>query len=450
MSETTPRSARTPELHGSPGRGLTTATLAFFAGLTSIVFYGAAGPTFMEALGLTGAHTGLLLSSPHISKAVLRIPFGAWVDEVGGKLPFLVLLGLTSAGLAGVVAILWMYYPDNFDESLYWWLVLCGFVGGAGGATFSVGVPQTSYWFPASRQGWALGVYAGAGNVGPGIVNYLLPVAIGAWGLTYAYIGWLTFLLVVTAVYALIAVDSYYFQLRDRGVDDERAREMAEAGGQEVFPSGGTWASLRDSATNGLTWVLVFLYTVSFGGGFTALTAWFPTYWKEFHFHDTETLWMAGLLAGLFTVYGSLIRIPGGSLSDRFGGERVAVGSFLVMAAGAAVLTVASSTLPAIVGMVIIGTGMGVANAAVFEMVPVYVPDAVGGASGWIGGLGGAGTLVILPVLGMFVDGYGKVGYARGFAVFVGLSLLCALISLGLDRLGPDRAPDQTPEAPAH
>ncbi len=426
-------------LRGTPRRGLTTATVAFFAGLTSIVFYGAAGPTFMEALGLTGAHTGLLLSSPHISKAVLRIPFGAWVDEVGGKLPFLVLLGLTTVGLAGVVVLLWLYYPDRFDRSLYWWLVLCGFVGGAGGATFSVGVPQTSYWFPSDRQGWALGVYAGAGNVGPGVVNYLLPLAIAAWGLTGAYVSWLGFLVLVTAFYALTAVDSYYFQLRQRGLEDDRAREVARSEGQEVFPSGDTWSSLRDSASNGRTWILVFLYTVSFGGGFTALTAWFPTYWKELHFHDTETLWMAGLLAGIFTVYGSLIRIPGGSLSDRFGGEVVAVGSFLVMVAGAGLLTLSSTVVPAITGMMILGTGMGVANAAVFELVPVYVPDAVGGASGWIGGIGGAGTLVILPVLGTFVDVFGRSGYARGFLVFVALSAICALISYGLKRTEPAR-----------
>lgn len=425
------------ELRGTPLRGLTTATLAFFAGLTSIVFYGAAGPTFMEALGLTGAHTGLLLSSPHISKAVLRIPFGAWVDEVGGRLPFLVLLGLTTLGLAGVVGLLWTHYPDRFDRSLYWWLVLCGFVGGAGGATFSVGIPQTSYWYPVDRQGWALGVYAGVGNLGPGLVNFLLPLLIGAWGLTSGYVSWLVLLLVVTVLYAVAAVDPYYFQLRGRGLDDERSREIARSKGQEVFPSGGTWSSLKESAANGRTWILVFLYTVSFGGGFTALTAWFPTYWKQFHFHDTGTLWMAGLLAGIFTVYGSLIRIPGGSLSDRFGGEAVAIGSFLVMVAGSGILAVASSVGPAVTGMMILGTGMGVANAAVFEMVPVYVPDAVGGASGWIGGLGGAGTLVILPVLGVFVDVYGRVGYARGFVVLLVLSAVCALLSYGLKRTVP-------------
>jgi len=434
-------------LAGTPNTGLTMATIAFFAGLTSIVFYGAAGPTFMEALGLSGAHTGLLLSSPHLSKALLRIPFGAWVDEVGGKTPFLILLSLTILGMAGVVGLLFLYYPGNFGDHLYWPLVAFGLIGGAGGATFSVGIPQTSYWFPKDKQGYALGVYAGAGNVGPGIVNYVLPVAIGIWGLTMAYSGWLLFLLVVTGLYWLFATDSYFFQLRANGVEQDTAREISENLGQEVFPSGNTWASLQTSAQNYRTWVLVFLYTVSFGGGFTALTAWFPTYWKQLHFAQTDTLWMAGLAAGIFTVYGSLIRIPGGSLSDRYGGENVAIASFGIMAAGAALLTVTTAPLVAFLGMMILGTGMGVANAAVFELVPVYIPDAVGGASGWIGGLGGAGTLVMLPALGLFVDAYGKVGYARGFILFVFLSAICAGISYVLKIKAPSsrQSAGQTP-----
>lgn len=448
MSDQT-RLKDTHNLAGTPHTGLTMATLAFFAGLTSIVMYGAAGPTFMEALGLTGLQTGLLLSSPHISEALFRIPFGAWVDEVGGKKPFLILLGLTVVGMTGVVLTLFLYYPDNFGPHLYWPLVVFGFIGGAGGATFSVGIPQTSYWFPKEEQGFALGVFAGGGNIGPGVINYLLPVLIGIWGLTMAYSGWLLFLGVVTVLYALYATDSYYFQLRSDNVEPDAAEDISKDLGQEVFPSGDTWQSLQVSARNHRTWILVFLYAISFGGGFTALTAWFPTYWKAFHFQQEGTLWMAGLAAGLYTVYGSLIRIPGGSLSDQYGGESVATFSFGTMAAGAGILSIATTPLPAFLGMMILATGMGVANAAVFELVPLYVPDAVGGASGWIGGIGGAGTLVILPLLGSVVDAYGQIGYARGFLLFVLLSLLCAAISYSLQS-NPPVAESPVEEAPVH
>jgi len=416
-------------LTGYPNLGLWTATLGLFAGLTTIVFYGVAGPEFKESLELSGVLLGLLLSSPHVSKAFLRIPFGAWVDEVGGRKPFLILLGLSIAGMSGLVFLLFSYYPADFSASLFPALLFFGILGGAGGATFSVGIPKTTYWFPADEQGYALGFYAGIGNIGPGVFNFIIPLLIGLWGLTAAYFGWLAFLVVATVIYALYAVDAYYFQLIDKGIEHSRAKNISQDLGQDYFPSGNTWASLKESAANGKTWILVFLYSISFGGGFTSLTAWFPTYWYSFH---DVSLVIAGLLAAVFTIYGSLIRVPGGSLSDRYGGENIAAISFGIMTVGALLLTVFSSFFYALLGMMILGTGMGVANAAVFELVPKYIPDAVGGASGWIGGIGGAGTLIILPVLGKLVDIYGQIGYARGFVVFIVLSAICAAISYGL------------------
>lgn len=420
---------------GTPSRGLTMATLGFFAGLTTIVFYGAAGPILEEHLALSGIFHGLLLGSPHLSKAILRIPFGAWVDEVGGKKPLLILLASTIAGTGGLVVTLFLTYPENFDMSLYPLLVLFGFLAGAGGATFSVGITQTSYWYPSHKQGFALGAFAGVGNIGPGMVVYVLPVLIGIGGLAMAYSTWLVFLIVVTAVYAVFAVDPYFFQLRKNGKGDDEAKQIADELGQDIFPSGGTWNSLRKSASNRRTWVLVFLYTVSFGGGFTSLSAWFPTYWDLFH---ELTLAKAGLLAGIFIVYGSLIRVPAGSFSDRFGGENVTIVSFGIMAIGGAIMTIVSEFWPAILGMMVLGTGMGIANAAVFELVPKFVPEAVGGASGWISGIGGAGTLVILPALGLFVDVYGEIGYARGFSLFVILSLLCVGVAVALKVFVPE------------
>ncbi|UPM45029.1 MFS transporter [Halocatena salina] len=443
MSE---RAADAPNVTGSPKRGLITATFGFFAGLTTIVFYGAAGPIFEEHLTLTGIFHGLLLASPHLSKAVLRIPFGAWVDEVGGRKPMLILLASTIVGIAGLVVTLFLTYPENFDMSLYPLLVLFGLLAGAGGATFSVGISQTSYWYPSDKQGFAMGAFAGVGNIGPGMVTYVLPVLIGIGGLTMAYSTWLVFVVVVTVAYGLLSVNPYYFQLLDNGNDETKAQETASELGQDIFPSGNAWDSLRESATIRRTWILVFLYTVSFGGGFTSLSAWFPTYWDLFHGFDLST---GGLLAGIFIVYGSLIRVPGGSISDRFGGENVAIVSFSIMAVGAGIMTIATGFWLAFIGMMILGTGMGIANAAVFELVPKFVPEAVGGASGWISGIGGGGTLIILPVLGYYVDFLGHIGYARGFSLFVVLSVICAGVALALKIYDPGTS-EPVEDTPVH
>ena len=67
---------------------------------------------------------------------------------------------------------------------------------------------------------------------------------------------------------------------------------------------------------------------------------------------------------------------------------------------------------------------MGITNAAVFKMVPQAVPEAVGGVTGWVGGLGAFGGFVIPPVMAFAVSDLGQPGYAIGFIVFVFLALV--------------------------
>lgn len=115
------------------------------------------------------------------------------------------------------------------------------------------------------------------------------------------------------------------------------------------------------------------------------------------------------------------------------------------MTLGGVIMTVATGFWTAILGMMVLGTGMGIANAAVFELVPKFVPEAVGGASGWISGIGGGGTLVILPLMGFFVDVYGEIGYARGFTIFIALSLICmgVVVALKLFISEPEEPADE-------
>ncbi len=347
----------------------------------------------------------------------------------------LTLLWLSVIGMAGLSAMLFAFYP-NLEPWMYWLILLFGFLSGCGIATFSVGIAQTSYWFPQKDQGTALGVYAGVGNLAPGLFGMVLPFALKALGLPMSYFIWFLFLLIGTIIYFLFARDAYYFQLIEKGFDPETAKKIARALGQELFPTGSLVQSLIISAKEKLTWALVYLYFVSFGG-FLALTGWFIVFWvSSYNLPVTE----AGLLMAFgFSLLASVIRILGGFLSDKLGGELMALVSYSITLIGALILMFSSSFAIALTGEVLMGIGMGMANGAVFKLVPKYVPHATGGAAGWVGGLGAFGGFVVPPILGKFVDIYGKAGYAKGFIVYVVLAGVAILISLLLMYLNARR-----------
>ena len=60
----------------------------------------------------------------------------------------------------------------------YWELMVLAFLAGIGGGAFSGFMPSTSYFFPKSKQGTALGLQAGLGNFGVSLVQLLTPYLI--------------------------------------------------------------------------------------------------------------------------------------------------------------------------------------------------------------------------------------------------------------------------------
>ncbi len=416
-------------LQGTPRQGLIMGTWGFFIGFAAVALYGPAAHAFQQSMQLSPLMVGLLVAAPQLTGSLLRIPFGAWVDSVGGRLPMLTLFGISIVGMWGLVFIL--VTVPHVTAALYPVILLFGFMSGCGVASFSVGIPQVSYWYPRNRQGTALGAYGGIGNLAPGLFTLVLPFAIAALGLAGSYLAWLAFLLIGTGIYGWLAKDAYYFQLRARDVPVDEARAIAERNGQELFPRGSVWGALAMAAEETRTWGLVYLYFVSFGG-FLALTAWFPTYWVNLH-HFSIT--QAGILGGVgFSLLAAVSRVGGGSLAEKLGGEIMAAISFTIVLIGAAALTAVTSFGINLAGELAIALGMGLGNAAVFKMVPKYVPHAVGGASGLVGGLGALGGFVIPPVLGLFAGALGSQGYSGGFFTYVVLAAAAILVSIGFIR----------------
>jgi NNP family nitrate/nitrite transporter-like MFS transporter len=409
-------------------------TLAFFGGFAGVSAFGPIVAKLKDAMALSPLLMGLLAACPALSGSLLRIPFGAMVDRMGGKKPILILLGLAALGIAGIMTMFYLN-PEPHAEH-YVLFVIFGVLCGSGIAVFSVGIPTVSYWYPQKRQGSALAIYAGLGNLAPGLFAMLLPFLVITIGFTVSYILWLLMLAVLLTLIGVYMKDAPYFQYRQMGIDID-PDALLFACGEELVPSGTALQSIKAAGADWRTWILTYFYFVTFGG-FIALTVWFPTYWAEYHHFS---LIKAGGLTALYSLSASLLRVQGGYVADRVGGEKVTLYSFIIVGAGALLVVLAAqSVVLAVVGEMLLALGMGFANAAVFKLVPKYSPSAVGGAAGIVGGLGAFGGFVVPPLMGFFVKLSGAVGYSQGFFVFLALAAF-ALVLLGiLYRLAPSES----------
>jgi len=415
---------------GSPQQGLLGATVAFFIGFAAVSLFAPTARKLQDVMDLTPTMVGFLVAAPSLSGSLLRIPFAAWVDATGGRKPILVLLAASVLGMGSLTALIFLLYPDGITLSLYPLLLLLGVLCGCGIAIFSPGTGQVSYWFPQARQGRALGTYAGVGNLAPGLFTLLLPLALARLGLATSYLAWLLLLVAGMAIYFFAGRNAWYFQAVSQGADANTARALARHQGQELFPARSTRESLLISARTWKTWLLVAIYFTTFGG-FIAMTAWLPTYWTAFFGVSTVT---AGILTAAYSLLASGVRVAGGSIADRFGGEATARVSLLIMLAGAALMSLSHHPALSFAATLTMALGMGTANAAVFKLVAQEVPQAVGGASGWVGGLGAFGGFALPPILGALVRLQGQAGYATGFLTYVVIGLISLACALALSR----------------
>ena len=160
-------------------------------------------------------------------------------------------------------------------------------------------------------------------------------------------------------------------------------------------------------------------------GGFLALTVWYPSFWREFYgLGDIQ----CGLLTACFSMFSALIRAGTGPFADKFGGRKLCYTSMILIAIGAIGMMLSRSFVLSLIFTIILAIAMGINNTAVFKMVPIYIPKAVGGASGWIGGIGAFGGFAFPPLMGMIASHMGHDGYAWGFGIYLVLAIICLFI----------------------
>lgn len=354
------------------------------------VLLGPLGVQISQDLGLSPAQKGLMVATPVLAGALLRMVNGVLVDHLKPKLTgalcqVIVIVGLLAAWFLGI---------RSFEQ-----VILFGVLLGVAGASFAVALPLASRWYPPEHQGTALGI-AGAGNSGTALAALFAP-GLAAW------VGWTNVIGMAAIPLALTLV--IYLILAKDSPDCPAPKPLL--GYLQVLKDGDAW------------WFM-FFYSVTFGG-FVGLASSLTIY-----FNDQYGL--SPVVAGYFTAAcvfaGSLVRPIGGAVADRIGGIR----SLSVMYAGAATaLMVVSVGLPtswmALAVFVLAMLALGMGNGAVFQLVPQRFRREIGVMTGLVGMTGGIGGFYLASSLGYSKQFTGS--YQTGFLVFAGLALL-ALVSL--------------------
>ena len=151
-------------------RALWLSTTAFTLCFAVWTIFSIIGLEIKQELGLSEFQYGLLIATPILTGSLTRLILGVWTERFGGRLVFPAQMILTGAA---TWALTW---ADSYAT----FLIAALGVGLAGGS-FIIGVAYVSKWFPAERQGTALGIF-GMGNVGAAVTKFLAPFVLVAFG----------------------------------------------------------------------------------------------------------------------------------------------------------------------------------------------------------------------------------------------------------------------------
>lgn len=343
-------------------------------------------------LGLSPAQKGLMVATPLLAGALLRIVMGVLVDHLKPK----------KAGLIGqliVIAGLTWAWLGNLNS--YQNMLTLGVILGVAGAAFAVALPLASRWYPPEHQGTALGI-AGAGNSGTAFAALFAPSLAIAYGWPNVFGLCLIPLGVALAVYLIFAKDA---------PTAPPAKAMAEY-----------LHILKDKDA----WWFMFFYSVTFGG-FSGLASSLTIYFNSQYGLSPVT---AGYFTAACVFAGSVVRPMGGRMADRIGGIK----TLSIMYVLAAIfLSIASFGLSSAVGAVIVFTlamlALGTGNGAVFQLVPQRFRKEIGVMTGLVGMAGGIGGFYLASSLGYSKQLTGS--YQLGLSIFAGLAII-ALLGLSM------------------
>ena len=348
------------------------------------VMLGPLGVQIAHDLGLNAAQKGMMVATPVLAGALLRLFMGVLVDHLRPKRAG----AIGQAIVIGGLACAYFLGVQSYEHVL-----ALGAILGFAGASFAVALPLASRWYPPEHQGTALGI-AGAGNSGTVLAALFAPT-LAAW------YGWNN--VFGLAMLPLISAAVIYLVL---------ARDAPEC--PPAKPLAAYLGVLRDPDA----WWFMFFYAVTFGG-FVGLASALTIY-----FNDEYGL--SAVSAGLFTAAavfaGSFVRPVGGWIADRIGGIRTLT---LMYLSAAGWLGIVSFGMPhaglALLLFMFAMLSFGVGNGAVFQLVPQRFRKEIGVMTGLVGMAGGVGGFYLASSLGYSKQLSGS--YQPGLLIFAALAL---------------------------
>jgi len=383
---------------GNP-RVLLVSFLAFTLGFAVWGMFSALAPFLIKWYNFSATQVLVLAAMEPFFAAAVSIPLGVLTDKFGGRIAFtLLLLSLTIPLFLGAFA------------HGYYSLLLLGSLLGLGGASFVVGNAHVASWYPKSKQGTALGIFA-LGNIG--ITVGMMTVTFLVTHVLHGPEGW-RLIFPIFAMSTLLMALVYWFFTSDSPYGQRKGVSVREI--VAVYRSGV------------VVWLVPYLYWVSFGT-LTFFASAMPTYLVD-RWH-VDAVQASMMYTPLLVVCVAITRPLGGWLADRFDVLRMLGRLFGIMVVLAVVLTMQISLqveLFAIYGLALLS---GTSAAAVVKLIPLYFRQ-VGAVSGLAKAAGAACGFTMTVTLAASKNLLG--GYTAGFAIWTLMNV--AAFYIALSRVG--------------
>ena len=357
-----------------------------------------------DEMALTQSQIGWLVIGSVAITVVARLVVGWLCDRIGPRLAYTWLLILGSLPVMGIGL------AHDFQTFLVF-RVLVGVIG----ASFVITQYHTSVMFAPNVVGTANATTAGWGNLGGGVTQLVMPIALGiltvgayvpftniqllpGLGLSDAA-GWRVAMVGTGVLCALMGV-AYYFLTQD--APEGNFRDLRAAG--RLAPTTSVKGSFAAAARDPRVWALFAIYGACFGIELTVnnvLALYFVDYFEFFRSGTAvQAVQWAGAAAMLFGLMNIFARTLGGLFGDLFGRRwglsgRVRWLFLALFGEGLALMLFSqmSALSMAIPALVVFSLFVQMSEGATYSVVPFINRQALGSVAGIVGAGGNAGAV---------------------------------------------------------